>query len=78
MRELVPNGRNVPVTEENKMEYIQRRCYAKMATAVERQIKAFKEGFNELIPQKLVRIFDSKELELMISGLPTIDIVDLK
>lgn len=30
-------------------------------------------GFHELIPHKLVSIFEHKELELMISGLPTID-----
>lgn len=78
LKDLIPNGRNIAVTEDNKLEYIQRLCYAKMATAVEKQIEAFKEGFNELIPQRLVTIFDSKELELMISGLPTIDIVDLK
>jgi hypothetical protein len=53
-------------------------CYAKMATAVQKQIEAFLEGFHELIPPNLVSIFDSKELELMISGLPTIDIQDLK
>jgi hypothetical protein len=33
-----------------------------MATAVEKQIEAFLEGFHELIPSKLVSIFDPKEL----------------
>lgn len=60
------------------MEYIQLLCYAKMATAVQKQIEAFLEGFHELVPSHLVTIFDSKELELMISGLPTIDIQDLR
>mmetsp|Transcript_28394 Transcript_28394/g.27340 ORF Transcript_28394/g.27340 Transcript_28394/m.27340 type:complete len:119 (+) Transcript_28394:220-576(+) len=36
------------------------------------------EGFFQVIPKNLIQIFDSKELELLISGLPTIDIDDLK
>jgi E3 ubiquitin-protein ligase HUWE1 len=31
-----------------------------------------------LIPKDLVTIFDSHELELMISGLPELDFADLK
>mmetsp|Transcript_7014 Transcript_7014/g.6239 ORF Transcript_7014/g.6239 Transcript_7014/m.6239 type:complete len:108 (+) Transcript_7014:4162-4485(+) len=49
-----------------------------MAQDIKDQIEAFLEGFHELIPQKLVQIFDDRELELMISGLPDIDIQDLK
>lgn len=33
-------------------------------------------GFHEIIPKDLVAIFDEKELELLISGLPDIDVVD--
>ena len=44
-----------------------------MAQDIKDQIEAFLEGFHELIPQKLVQIFDDRELELMISGLPDID-----
>ena len=78
VKDLIPNGRNIAVTEQNKLEYIQMLCYAKMATAIQKQIEAFLEGFHELVQPHLVSIFDSKELELMISGLPTIDIQDLK
>ena len=44
-----------------------------MAKDIQEQIKKFLEGFHELIPSALVSIFDSRELELMISGLPDID-----
>lgn len=44
-----------------------------MAKSIKAQIELFLEGFHELIPPHLVRIFDSHELELMISGLPYID-----
>ena len=37
-------------------------------------MQAFKKGFYEVIPRNLmVQAFNAKELELMISGLPTID-----
>jgi E3 ubiquitin-protein ligase HUWE1 len=73
MTDLIPNGRNIPVTEENKLDYVREICYAKMAKDIRAQIEAFLEGFHELIPPQLVAIFDSKELELMISGTPDID-----
>lgn len=49
-----------------------------MGKDIEAQLKAFLEGFHELIPSNVISIFNSKELELMISGLPDIDIQDLK
>eukprot|EP01017_Pseudomicrothorax_dubius_P009143 TRINITY_DN1305_c0_g1_i7.p1 TRINITY_DN1305_c0_g1~~TRINITY_DN1305_c0_g1_i7.p1 ORF type:complete len:298 (+),score=80.12 TRINITY_DN1305_c0_g1_i7:66-959(+) len=76
--DLIPNGRNILVTEENKQDYVREICYAKMAKDIKAQIEAFLDGFHELIPAHLIAIFDSKELELMISGLPDIDLQDLK
>lgn len=38
VKDLLPKGSTIAVTEENKLDYIQRLCYAKMATAVEKQI----------------------------------------
>lgn len=45
---------------------------------LQQQLNAFLEGFYELMPAQLLSIFDDKELELLISGLPTIDLTDLK
>lgn len=45
---------------------------------VEEQFKAFKEGFNQLIPQDLVNVFDERELELLIGGIAEIDVDDWK
>ncbi|EAS00266.2 HECT domain ubiquitin transferase (macronuclear) [Tetrahymena thermophila SB210] len=76
--DLKPDGQHIKVTEDNKQEYVKLICYAKMAKDIKAQIEYFLEGFHELIPYDLVKIFDSHELELMISGLPDIDIQDLK
>lgn len=71
--DLVPNGRNIQVTEENKFEYVQKLCLAKLYEEIKPQIEAFNSGLYEIIPQKLISIFDYRELELVLSGLPTID-----
>jgi HECT-domain (ubiquitin-transferase) len=44
-----------------------------MATVIRPQIEAFLDGLHDLIPKNLIAIFDHRELELMISGLPEID-----
>ena len=50
----------------------------KMTGAIRKQLNAFLEGFYDIIPKRLISIFNEQELELLISGLPTIDIDDLK
>ena len=77
-RDLKPNGRETPVTEANKREYVQLACQLKMTGSIRSQIKSFLEGFYDVIPKELISIFNEQELELLISGLPTIDIDDLK
>lgn len=74
--DLIPNGRNIPVTEENKQEYVQQVVEYRLQTSVQEQMQNFIVGFHEIIPKDLVAIFDEQELELLISGLPDIDVQD--
>ncbi|KAM6552582.1 hypothetical protein CsatB_013344 [Cannabis sativa] len=76
--ELKPGGRNIRVTEETKHEYVDLVADHILTNAIRPQINAFLEGFNELVPRDLISIFNDKELELLISGLPEIDLEDLK
>ena len=77
--ELVPGGASITVTEENKSEYVRLLCEHKMTKSVQPQLDAFLRGFHEIVPVPLLgNLFDDKELELLISGLPEIDLVDLK
>ncbi|XP_044741696.1 E3 ubiquitin-protein ligase HUWE1 isoform X4 [Chrysoperla carnea] len=78
VRDLIPNGSKVPVNEDNKMEYIRLVCQMKMTVSIQKQLNAFLEGFYDIIPKRLISIFNEQELELLISGLPNIDIDDLK
>lgn len=71
--ELKPGGRNIRVTEETKHEYVDLVADHILTNAIRPQINSFLEGFNELVPRELISIFNDKELELLISGLPEID-----
>lgn len=76
--DLIPNGRNIEVTEENKHEYVQLMVEYRLVKSVDDQLTKFLEGFHEIIPKELVAIFNEQELELLISGLPDIDVEDWK
>ncbi|KAJ7969420.1 E3 ubiquitin-protein ligase UPL1 [Quillaja saponaria] len=76
--ELKPGGSNIRVTEETKHEYVDLVAEHILTNAIRPQINSFLEGFNELVPRELISIFNDKELELLISGLPEIDLDDLK
>lgn len=78
VRDLKPGGRNLSVNEDNKKDYVKLVCQMKMTGAIRQQLNAFMEGFYDIIPKRLISIFNEQELELLISGLPTIDIDDLK
>ncbi|GAA6016898.1 hypothetical protein JCM11491_006906 [Sporobolomyces phaffii] len=74
--DLKPGGRDVAVTNENKAEYVQLLVEWRVQRRVEDQFKAFLSGFNELIPQELINVFDERELELLIGGMSEIDVDD--
>mgnify|MGYP002803416018 FL=1 len=74
--DLKPGGNQVMVTEENKHEYVQLVADLKLTRAIRRQICSFLDGFHEFIPHSLVSLFDEYELELLMSGLPEVDMND--
>ncbi|KAK9830284.1 hypothetical protein WJX72_010812 [[Myrmecia] bisecta] len=76
--ELKPGGAAIKVTEETKREYVDLVAQHRMTGAIKAQINSFLTGFWDLIPKNLVSIFNDHELELLISGLPEIDVDDLR
>ncbi|KAL4941228.1 hypothetical protein BDV06DRAFT_6413 [Aspergillus oleicola] len=76
--DLIENGRNIPVTQENKEEYVQKVVDYRLVVSVQEQLDNFLKGFHEIIPPELISIFNEQELELLISGLPEIDVDDWK
>ena len=72
--DLKPGGADVPVTDENKKEYVDLIVEYRISKRVHEQFEAFMSGFNELIPQELINVFDERELELLIGGMSEIDV----
>lgn len=76
--DLKPGGREIIVTNDNKVEYVRLMTELRTTTEISSQIEHFLEGLHELVPTQLLEIFNEQEIELLISGLPEIDFKDLK
>nr|XP_027196818.1 E3 ubiquitin-protein ligase Nedd-4-like isoform X3 [Dermatophagoides pteronyssinus] len=77
-KELKPNGAQIPVTNENKQEYIDLVIDWRFVSRVKPQMDSFLEGFHELIPKNLIKMFDENELELLMCGIGNVDVKDWK
>jgi HECT-domain (ubiquitin-transferase) len=75
---LCENGDSVDVTNENYLEYAEAMLKFKLMGCVKPQLNELLLGFFDVIPEPLLTIFDFQELELLMCGLPTIDIEDWK
>ncbi|XP_044734681.1 E3 ubiquitin-protein ligase HECW2 isoform X2 [Chrysoperla carnea] len=75
-RELKPGGRNMPVTEKNKKEYLERVVRWRLERGVAEQTESLVRGFYEVVDPRLVSVFDARELELVIAGTAEIDLCD--
>mmetsp|Transcript_6152 Transcript_6152/g.19456 ORF Transcript_6152/g.19456 Transcript_6152/m.19456 type:complete len:732 (-) Transcript_6152:438-2633(-) len=76
--ELKPDGANCSVTNSNVDEYIQLQMRYRLLDRVKEQVKALLVGFYDVVPEALLSVFDFQELELLLCGLPEIDIEDWK
>lgn len=66
--DLIEDGRNIPVTQENKVEFVKLVTEYKLTKSISPQIDAFLKGFYEIVPKELIQLFSDSELELLISG----------
>ena len=76
--ELCPDGANVPVTIENREEYIALRALWHINGSVQPMLDAFREGFHEAVPLKILSIFESEELPKVINGSTEFSVAFLK
>ena len=78
VHDLMENGRNVDVINENKHEYIELMVQWRAVTRVQRQISAIKNGLFEVIPRGILAQFNDRELEFLFCGVSEIDVSDWK
>ena len=71
---LKENGENIQVTDENKQEYINLLVDYIGTKAIKGPLNSFLQGFFFVIPKEIISILSADELELMVCGIPYIDI----
>jgi len=76
--ELIPNGAKIEVDNDNFPEYLEACLKYRMLDRVKPQLNELLLGFFDVIPEPLLTIFDFQELELLMCGLPDIDLEDWK
>ncbi|GFQ78583.1 ubiquitin-protein ligase E3B [Trichonephila clavata] len=77
--ELVPGGKAIPVTGENKISYIHLMAHFRMHVQIHDQTNAFLRGFRSIVNPDWLTMFSTPELQRLISGDNTpVDLVDLR
>jgi len=77
-KELVPGGYDLIVDDENKKDFVKRICKTKMRDEIGEELAAFTRGFHLIIPPEYLSFFSPSELQILIAGVPTIDVNELK
>lgn len=77
--ELVPGGKAIPVTDENKIRYVHLMAHFRMYKQIKDQTQAFIRGFKGVINVDWLLMFSAPELQKLISGdNADLDIQDLR
>ncbi len=76
--ELMPGGRDVVVTEENRQEYALLYSKFVLDDSVERPFRAFRSGFMQICYGPMLSLFDAQDLEVQICGDPSLDFAALE
>eukprot|EP01059_Diplonema_ambulator_P034918 TRINITY_DN8065_c0_g2_i1.p1 TRINITY_DN8065_c0_g2~~TRINITY_DN8065_c0_g2_i1.p1 ORF type:complete len:2193 (+),score=455.62 TRINITY_DN8065_c0_g2_i1:973-7551(+) len=76
LHDLVPHGRQVPVTLENRHTYCTLAAEAKLRES-DLQVEEVRKGILEVVPNIVLALLSAQEIETRICGKPEIDISDL-
>ncbi|XP_073979432.1 probable E3 ubiquitin-protein ligase HERC1 isoform X3 [Rhodnius prolixus] len=74
---IVPGGRSMPLTFENRHEYVEQAVNFRLHE-MDLQINAVREGIAWIVPVPLLSLVTFSHLELLVCGLPHISIALLK
>lgn len=76
--ELKPDGANIQVNSSNWIEYISAMADFKLNRQIREQCQAFRQGLTNVLPISWLYMFNTKELQVLISGAEIpVDVDDL-
>jgi hypothetical protein len=77
---LCPNGENIEVKEENKLQYVYLILLYKFKYSIQEFIEPLLKSFHSLVPWEVIKEYNlsSNELFLMLNGKKTINIEELR
>lgn len=76
--DLIKDGSNIEVDNDNFSLYLEACFRYRMMDRIKPQLNELLLGFFDVIPEPLLTVFDFQELELLMCGLPEIDLDDWK
>ena len=74
--EIVEGGANKSVTNSNLPEYLEAQLQYRLMKKINAQLLEMLKGFYDVVPEPLLAVFDFQEIELLLHGLPNIDMDD--
>jgi E3 ubiquitin-protein ligase NEDD4 len=74
--ELVEGGADITVDKNNLPAYLEAQLRYRLMNRIKSQLLEFLKGFYDVVPEPLLSVFDFQEVELLLHGLPNIDMDD--
>jgi E3 ubiquitin-protein ligase NEDD4 len=74
--ELIEGGADMTVDNSNLPRYLEAQLCYRLMNRIRVQLTEFLKGFYDVVPEPLVSVFDFQEMELLLHGLPNIDMDD--
>ena len=66
--DLINRGSTIPVTRQNYTEYIIRVADYHLNRSIREHCMAFRDGFNRVIDQAWIKLFNQREFDIIIQG----------
>lgn len=76
--DLIPNGRNIAVTQSNKHSFVEAMVAWRLSRGTENQLNALLHGLHEIIPRAELQALNERELLFLLCGSRDIDTEDWK
>jgi hypothetical protein len=74
--DLLPNGSDVMVNQDNKFEYLHLKFKHRLLDSIKPQLESLLVGIYEIIPPEFLSVFDYQEFDLLLCGVPEIELTD--